>query len=80
MLSPLDLKQSKMAFTTLIQYKTGSVSQCSKARKGNKRHIGWKGKKNKTFPIHRQQGFPGGSVIKNLPAYAGDRGLILGLG
>ena len=47
MLSPLDLKQSKMAFTTLIQYKTGSVSQCSKARKGNKRHTGWKGKKIK---------------------------------
>ena len=36
--------------------------------------------KNKTFPIHRQQGFPGGSVVKNLPTYAGDGGLIPGLG
>ena len=72
MLSPPNLKQSKMAFTTLTQYKTGSVSQCSKARKGNKRHTGWKGKKNKTFPIHRQQGFPGGSDGKESACNAGD--------
>ena len=26
------------------------------------------------------RGFPGGSVVKNLPANAGDLGLILGLG
>ena len=26
------------------------------------------------------QGFPGGSVVKNLPAKAGDKGLIPGLG
>ena len=28
----------------------------------------------------QQQGFPGGSVVKNLPANAGDGGLISGLG
>ena len=30
--------------------------------------------------VHTYMGFPGGSVVKNLPAKAGDVGLIPGLG
>ena len=30
--------------------------------------------------LKASQGFPGGSVVKNLPANAGDKGLILGSG
>ena len=30
--------------------------------------------------LHIHMGFPGGSVVKNQPANAGDMGLILGLG
>ena len=29
---------------------------------------------------NKKQGFPGGSVVKNLPANAGDMGLVLDLG
>ena len=32
------------------------------------------------FPIKVQYGFPGDAVVKDLPANAGDAGLILGLG
>ena len=34
----------------------------------------------KTNISHLTQGFPGGTVVKNLPANAGDIGSILGLG
>ena len=31
-------------------------------------------------PVHNTMGFPGGSVVKNLPASAGDVSVIPGLG
>ena len=33
-----------------------------------------------TYILERFMGFPGGSEVKNLPAHAGDMGLIPGLG
>ena len=39
----------------------------------------WKGKRN-CVRIIPPQGFPCGSVIKNLPANVGDEGSVLGLG
>ena len=42
--------------------------------------MGYSPKAHKELDTHSIKGFPGGSVVKNLPAKAGDLGLIPGLG
>lgn len=37
------------SFSTLVQYSVGTSSQCIKARKGNKRHKGQKGRNKHLF-------------------------------
>ena len=43
-------------------------------------NVKWIKECNGKYKIRKKQGIPGGSVLKNLPANAGDMGLILGPG